>query len=118
MKRITYIVLVMVVIGGGATEMKNPKSQIQNSELEERIKELIKGLDDNKPAVRETATNEIILIGKPAEPYLQDTLKAIKGKNAEVEWRTKFIRKAIPVRERVQFSEGLLKWYPNIYRDL
>ncbi|OHB71010.1 MAG: hypothetical protein A2W23_05840 [Planctomycetes bacterium RBG_16_43_13] len=134
-RELSVVFTLLLIIGcatqteNPSTKILNPKSQVPNKsqapnfnilnpKLEARIQLLIKQLDDNKPAVREGATNELILIGKPAEPYLQETLIAVKGKNAEVEWRTKIILNAIPIRERIKFSDELLKWYPTIYREL
>src|SRR3989304_5634048 len=73
----------------GTTQRENSKYEahpIRNSwysEFETRIRDLVKKLNDNKPQVREDATDELVEIGKPAETYLQETLKQVKGKNAE-----------------------------------
>src|SRR3972149_1202794 len=112
------LVLVMGLLGGCASQEKSSELRVQSSELEGRIQRHIKDLDDNKPQVRENATNELTIIGKLAEPQLQETLKRIKGRNAEVEWRTKLILRMIAIQDRAKLSEGLLKEFPNIYHDL
>src|SRR3990170_2416954 len=99
-------------VGEDPKQTQNPKSETPNPELETCIKDLVKKLGDNDGAIRITATRGLILIGKSVEPYVQETLK--KSSDGEVLSRSKAILKAIPVRERVKFSEVLLKWYPGI----
>ena len=125
MKNAEFLVLLvagtlLLSSGCGTTQVENSKSELSthNSELETCIQLLIKQLGDNDQRVREQATNELILIGKPAEPYLEETLKAIRGKDAEAEIRISQILKAMSIYERVTFSDYLLKEFPSIYEEL
>src|SRR3972149_6941836 len=66
-----------------------PNSNILNPELEARIIQLVKDLDDNNQKTRINATEELIKIGEPA---LEDVKKAlIKPPNNEVRIRATHI---------------------------
>ena len=132
-KAVIAVAIIVVLLAGVAlsacgTVEEKPKSQIPNSkqapitksetpnsELETRINTFIKQLGSNDGALRTAATRELILIGKPAEPYVKEVTKS---NDIEVKMRANAILKAIPVRERVKFSDGFLKEFPNIYDEL
>src|SRR3972149_8923486 len=82
-------------VGCTTQQKESSEFKVQDSESAERIQKLIKQLDDNDQKVRENATNELILIGKPAVPYVE---KALSIRDAEVVWRAKGILNVLGVK--------------------
>lgn len=128
MLRLLAISLVFCASIGCAIQGDNPKPQIPNlqqhqapksetiaPDLEAKIQALVKQLGDNDLTVRQSATRELILVGRPAEPHVKEALSI---NDADINHRTNAILKAIPIRERRNFSDRLLKWYPDIYEEL
>jgi hypothetical protein len=71
----------------------NLKEKIEaDKELQKKIDELIDKLGDFDWEAREAATKELIKIGRPAIPRLEEALKA---SDAEVKWRAEHILKEI-----------------------
>ena len=115
MKRIALLLAVFFVLSSIlwlpniAAEDKEASKPDKQSELDLRIKQLIKDLGADEANTREKATKELKEIGEPALPALKE---AVKSDDPEVSWRSMIILRAIE-RSKTEEPEDKVETAPK-----